>query len=500
MYGFSIFAVLLAACSNSPTTAERGPGPDEDVPLDTDEDGVPDVEDCAPEDPDSWEQGTWYTDEDGDGFGDAELPLTACEQPPQSVENDMDCDDLNPLVNPDAIEVCNGFDDDCDGDVDVEDSSLDPASLGAWYSDADGDGYGDPEALLEACEQPDASVENNGDCDDTNPNISPASPDGWYDGVDQNCDGWDDWDQDGDGEIPYAYGGTDCDDTDAAVNESDDTCRADCTAPSTSELQTYDPPAGMDIQFDADCVAYVGSSNYGTDWVHAMAWDADTGTTTTTIHTGYSNWDMGSVAVDPSGTGYFVGSMSNGYSAWTGGSTSSFARDSGGYVYSDNGWYNSTHATSPSSIAWDSSGCVWAPNYKENGSISCLDSTTGTETYLATLTGYAEAVALDADDLLYVSTGMEIFHIDKTSGATTLWYTMTAPVLDMAFDITGEAYVLTNDGEIYLIDRTGSSESSFESPGVQGKLAISPDGFLYLQESNPPDADTLSTSYTAWEL
>ena len=52
------------------------------------------------------------------------------------------------------------------------------------------------------------------DCDD--PEINPDVPEVWYDGVDQDCDGGSDFDQDGDGfdaetETP---GGTDCDDTD----------------------------------------------------------------------------------------------------------------------------------------------------------------------------------------------------------------------------------------------------------------------------------------------
>ena len=45
---------------------------------------------------------------------------------------DVDCDDLDATVHPDANEVCNGKDDDCDEEIDE-------AVTGLWYDDADGD-------------------------------------------------------------------------------------------------------------------------------------------------------------------------------------------------------------------------------------------------------------------------------------------------------------------------------------------------------------------------
>ena len=40
----------------------------------------------------------------------------------------------------------------------------------------------------------------------------------WYDGIDQNCNGDNDYDEDGDGHTSAAYGGTDCDESDPTVN------------------------------------------------------------------------------------------------------------------------------------------------------------------------------------------------------------------------------------------------------------------------------------------
>ena len=57
------------------------------------------------------------------------------------------------------------------------------------------------------------------DCDDDDDTISPGATETWYDGVDQDCDGGSDYDQDGDGYDRDLDGGTDCDDTDAELRE-----------------------------------------------------------------------------------------------------------------------------------------------------------------------------------------------------------------------------------------------------------------------------------------
>ncbi len=97
-----------------------------------------------------------------------------------------DCDDGDPNVNPDCPDVCNGVDDDCDGAIDED-------------FDNDNDGW-------TSC---------GGDCDDNNPNANPDCPD-ICNGIDDDCDGDidEDFDQDGDGVTSC---GGDCDDDDATV-------------------------------------------------------------------------------------------------------------------------------------------------------------------------------------------------------------------------------------------------------------------------------------------
>jgi hypothetical protein len=61
--------------------------------------------------------------------------------------------------------------------------------------------------LPEMDDDGDGVSEVDGDCDDENPEISPAVPEVYYDGVDSDCGADDDYDQDGDGHVPAEYAG-----------------------------------------------------------------------------------------------------------------------------------------------------------------------------------------------------------------------------------------------------------------------------------------------------
>lgn len=61
----------------------------------------------------------WYPDVDRDDFGDPDgVTVMSCSRPDGYTDNDDDCDDSIPTVNPAGIDDCNGVDDDCDENTD----------------------------------------------------------------------------------------------------------------------------------------------------------------------------------------------------------------------------------------------------------------------------------------------------------------------------------------------------------------------------------------------
>jgi hypothetical protein len=118
-----------------------------------------------------------------------------------------------PVEGDDAGECSDGADNDLNGLFDCDDDGCigspecpppptSPTTSSTSTADDDSDGY----AIVD------------GDCDDTDASINPGATEVWYDGVDQNCDGASDYDQDGDTFDSDTYKGDDCDDLDPAVN------------------------------------------------------------------------------------------------------------------------------------------------------------------------------------------------------------------------------------------------------------------------------------------
>ncbi|RSK40257.1 MopE-related protein [Mangrovimonas spongiae] len=149
------------------------------------------------------------------------------------VTADIDCDDQDANIYPGAPEICDGKDNNCDGNTD------EGLPTTTYYWDADLDGYGNPDLVSEdKCSHPGGRyVEIAGDCDDTNPDVNPGATEIVDNGIDDDCnpntpDSSLDIDNDGDGQTENEG---DCDDTNAAIytgnteipyNGIDDDCDA----------------------------------------------------------------------------------------------------------------------------------------------------------------------------------------------------------------------------------------------------------------------------------
>jgi len=132
---------------------------------------------------------TYYFDADLDGYGDAALSVDTCQATPIMgyVDNDLDCNDDDDQINPDAIEVCDGIDNDCNNMVD------DGLEMYTYYLDFDEDNFGSPDTFIVTCwDQPITGyVVDSTDCDDFNMTVNPDGIEIPNNGIDEDCDGGD---------------------------------------------------------------------------------------------------------------------------------------------------------------------------------------------------------------------------------------------------------------------------------------------------------------------
>ncbi len=228
----------------------------------------------------------WYPDTDEDGYGWDGVVRTDCEQPPGYAAVAGDCDNTDDTIHPDAVEVCDGADNDCDERIDDDDGDL--VVDVAWYADADGDGRGDPDTTVASCAPPTGFVADDTDCDDTDGAISPDADEVCEltpPAVDNDCDGLIDdaddsldlssaaaWYRDGDGD----GAGTDAKTAAACAQPSgyvaiDGDCddADDTVAPSLPEI--CDPL----VPLDNDCDGTIDEDAQGPTCAEACADELD---------------------------------------------------------------------------------------------------------------------------------------------------------------------------------------------------------------------------------
>ncbi len=193
-----------------------------------------------------------FLDNDGDGYGDMRHVRQECKVEEGWVTNSDDCNDDNPLAYPNAVERCDGVDNNCNTTIDeicdctageiLEcgdykhgtcrkgnqtcdengvwgeclgfinpahelcdgldndcDGFTDDGVLLKWYRDADGDTFGDartdvngnPIDMEESCEQPEGYVGDNHDCNDLEAGIHPGIEEICNE-IDDDCNGFTD--------------------------------------------------------------------------------------------------------------------------------------------------------------------------------------------------------------------------------------------------------------------------------------------------------------------
>ncbi|MAY80788.1 MAG: hypothetical protein CL930_08380 [Deltaproteobacteria bacterium] len=331
---FFLMLTLGPACSSS-TDKEAGPEESSsddtaaseqdtgDEDIDSDGDGYLASEDCNDADasiyPDAEEVcdgvdndcddvvdedllTSYYADLDGDGFGDIDSQVDACEAPEGMIALGGDCDDTDADINPSGVEYCDDIDNNCDGEVDGDDA-IDPSD---WYQDIDGDGYGDIDVFISACDAPEGYVANNTDCDDVRGTVNPGMME-LCDDMDNNCDDLVDdassidaseWYRDADGDgfgnpdstmtacdapVGYVLDASDCDDSDLRIypeatevcNGADDNC--DGTVDEGFPLETYYRDADGDghgsvVDIILSCTPIAGYVTVGDDCDDAEYW------------------------------------------------------------------------------------------------------------------------------------------------------------------------------------------------------------------------------------
>ncbi|MEW5801914.1 MAG: MopE-related protein [bacterium] len=250
--------------------------------------GKPDVDDPT-EDHTVKVNNRYYLDQDRDSYGDPNHFIEQCNVPTGYVDfakmGEFDLDDSDSHVYPGAPEICDGKDNDGNGEKDDN-----PRDGIIYYEDWDGDGYGNALSIRRFCPgvQPAGWVRYaSDDCNDLRADIHPGASEICDDGIDNNCDGiadngsvkryYHDKDNDGFGDPSdsmffnecsghpnYVENARDCNDSNSAINPSaqeihcnglDDDCTSSTPDNHPPELQFIPPQvvyAGQPVTFCPD--------------------------------------------------------------------------------------------------------------------------------------------------------------------------------------------------------------------------------------------------------
>jgi hypothetical protein len=336
-------------------------------------------------DDDPIDAATWYFDGDGDGHGDPFNTSVSCDPYTNFVELGDDCDDARAYVSPSAVEICDGIDNDCDGEFDED---VAPEDADTFYIDNDGDGYGSDAETTQACDVPSGYSSNADDCDDTDGDVHPGVPDAFEDGIDSDCDGDIDEDASCNPYRPFGNGST--------------------------ATRTY------------ATTAYDGASY--TETVSIASWDAGTGVATlqrVLLSSAGSSWTVTESHACNGGA-----TAMTGYSLSDGGLTTIAATFS--LARTDLEDAASMTAGTRWAFAYDSTDAVMGVLWNVAGTMEVI----GTES-VTVAAGTFDALRVENNYTLTDASGSGY---DRTSTNTTWWVSGLGPVMAYDVDSTGNVW------------------------------------------------------------
>ena len=181
-------------------------------------------DDCDGRIDETSEPRVFYRDADGDGFGRDDMTMQATVAPSGYAARGGDCSDADADRYPNAMEVCDGDDEDCDGRVDEGATNV------TLYADRDGDGRGAPGTGVAICvpgsdPPPDGWSADDVDCDDDDATRYPGATE-LCDGDDEDCD----VNVDEDAPVPYYEDA----DGDGVGTDADGPAGMGCDAPANT--------------------------------------------------------------------------------------------------------------------------------------------------------------------------------------------------------------------------------------------------------------------------
>lgn len=268
-----------------------------------------------------------------------------------------------------------------------------------------------------------------------------------------------------------------------------------------SQVNMSDNEGAFDLDFDELCNAYSVTMISGPDYLRQLGPDGKFQQWTST-----TNLNMGQVAVLRINAGEFatIGDIAATYICCaTCGCVETGADGRLGVVHLDRAsaqrplpnvipasstsgtgpFGNPTLDTGPYGLAWGGDSALYIGNIKQNGDFYRVDLATLAQKQVATFGARVVAAQpYDPHRLLVATVGGDISLLDTNTGEAKPFAKLAAEVLSVRRDrFTAKVYaeIRTSPPQIIELSPDGGTQTLFQTAPRVGRIAISPDGFLY---------------------